>query len=192
VIARRAGVAALSLVVAIACGRGEQRDAQVDSTGPALAGGSTGASTTPVVTTHGIGPLRAGMTIAEASAALGGALVVSPDADTLGCDYLEWRGGPPGVEVMVEGGRIARVDVDSAGIRTADGVGLGDAEADVLRRYGARARVSVHKYDDEGHYVTVVDPKDTTFALVFETSAGRVTRYRAGRRPAVEYVEGCS
>ena len=131
------------------------------------------------------------MTIAEATAALGGALVVPPDADTSGCDYVEWRGGPPGVKVMIEGGRIARVDVDSGGVRTAEGVGLGDAEADVQRRYGARARVSAHKYDD-GHYITVVDAIDTTFAMVFETSGGRVTRFRAGRRPPVEYVEGCS
>ena len=32
---------------------------------------------------------------------------------------------------------------------------------------------------------------DSSFAIVFATSKGRVTRYRAGRRPAVEYVEGC-
>jgi len=51
--------------------------------------------------------------------------------------------------------------------------------------------VTPHKYED-GHYLTVNAADDSSFAIVFETSKGRVTRYRAGRRPAVELVEGCS
>jgi len=142
------------------------------------------------VTERGIGPLRAGMTLSEASAALGGALG-APSADTAGCRYVQWPGGPPGVRVMVEGGRIARVDVDSAGVRTATGVGIGDTEEQVQRQYGGRAAVSPQKYG-EGHYLTVTpNPSDTSYAIVFETSGGKVTRYRAGRRPQVEYVEGC-
>ena len=38
----------------------------------------------------------------------------------------------------------------------------------------------------------VVTPADTTRRLVFETDGARVLRYRAGRRPEVEWVEGCS
>ena len=33
---------------------------------------------------------------------------------------------------------------------------------------------------------------DSGFEVVFETDSQRVTRYRAGRLPEVEYVEGCS
>ena len=131
------------------------------------------------------------MTVPEASTALGGALVAPANADTAGCHYVQWRGGPPGVRVMVESGRIARVDVDTAGIRTAAGAGIGDTEDAVQRLYRGQVAVTPQKYAD-GHYLTVTpNPADSSGAIVFETTSGKVTRYRAGRRPQVEYVEGC-
>ena len=144
-----------------------------------------------MVTERGVGALQAGMTLAEAATALRGALVIPAGADTAGCNYMEWRGGPAGVRVMVEGGRVARVDVDTVGIRTAAGAGVGDTDEQVQRLYPGRVAVSPHKYET-GHYLTVIDGADTAFALVFETKGGKVTRYRAGRRPQVEYVEGCA
>ena len=144
-----------------------------------------------VVTERGIGPLQAGMTLAEGRAALGGALVVLPGSDTTGCDYVDWRGGPPGVRVMIEGGRIARVDVTAPPVATADGARVGDTEARVQALYPGRVAVTPHKYE-EGHYLTVTPASgDTSVAIVFEAVKGQVTRYRAGRRPQVEYVEGC-
>ena len=92
---------------------------------------------------------------------------------------------------MIDGGRIARVDVDSAGIATAAGARIGDSEARIERLYAGRVRTTPHKYEEGGRYLTVDAADDSSFAIVFETSKGRVTRYRAGRRPAVEYVEGC-
>jgi hypothetical protein len=95
------------------------------------------------------------------------------------------------VRVMVEGGRIARVDVDSAGVRTAAGVGIGDSEDQIQRLYPRRVSTTPQKYTS-GHYLTVIpSASDSTHAIVFETSDGKVTRFRAGRRPQVEYVEGC-
>jgi hypothetical protein len=38
----------------------------------------------------------------------------------------------------------------------------------------------------------VTDPADSMLRIIFETDSGRVVRYRAGRRPPVDYVEGCS
>jgi hypothetical protein len=143
------------------------------------------------VTVHGVGPLRVGMTLAEARKALGGALVIPRGADTLGCDYVTWRGGPRGLHVMIDEGRIARVDVDSTSLATAAGARVGDSEERIRRLYPGRVAVTPHKYED-GHYLTVNAAGDSSFAIVFETAKGRVTRYRAGRRPAVEYVEGCS
>ena len=67
------------------------------------------------------------MTIAEATTALGGALVVPVEYDTTGCDYATWRGGPRGVHVMIDQGRIARVEVDSVGVATAAGARVGEA-----------------------------------------------------------------
>ena len=171
----------LAFTLPIGCNRGTDRATPVDSALPAAA---------LTVTERGIGPLRAGMTLAEASRALGGALIRPAQRDTAACGYAQWRGGPPGVRVMVEGGRVVRVDVDSASIRTAAGAGIGDTEEQLERLYRGHTSVAPHKYED-GHYVTVTDPADTSFAIVFETTGGKVARYRAGLRPQVEYVEGC-
>ena len=155
----------------------------VPSTPPAMTPASDSA-----VTEHGLGPLRAGMTFADAKQALGGALIA---ADTTGCHYATWRGGPRGVRVMIDGGRVARVDVDSAGVATEAGARVGDSEERIQRLYAGRVKTTPHKYEEGGHYLTVDAADDSSFAIVFETSKGKVTRYRAGRRPAVEYVEGC-
>jgi hypothetical protein len=144
------------------------------------------------VTEYGIGRLRAGMTIAEATPVVRGLLAIPEGADTAGCAYLEWHDGPGGVSVMIERGRIARVDIDSATVATAAGARVGDSEERIQQLYAGRVTVGPHKYTD-GHYLTVVptDPADSAFRLIFETANGRVVRYRAGRRPAVEYVERC-
>ena len=198
-------VAATLLLAALplaGCARDAGRaadSAAADSAAPSAAVPNSAPNSAPdtstdsaAVTERGLGPLRVGMTIAEATAALGGALVVPANADTSGCDYVQWRGAPPGVMVMVDEHRVARVDVDSAGVATAAGARVGDSEERVKGLYPGRVVVSPHKYED-GNYLTVTpDASDTTYAIVFETSKGRVTRYRAGRRPQVEYVEGCS
>jgi len=135
--------------------------------------------------------LRAGATIAEAATAPGGALVLSVETDSTQCDYAVWRGGPSGVHVMIDSGRIARVEVDSTSVATAAGARVGDSEERIMRLYRGRVSVTPHEYEG-GHYLTVGAVGDSTVAIVFETVKGRVTRYRAGRRPEVEYVEGCS
>jgi hypothetical protein len=172
--------------LAVACGRASERAAAGDS-----AHAAPGNPAVMTVTERGIGPLRVGMTVPEASASLGGALAAPAGTDTAGCHYVQWRGGPPGVRFLVEGGRIARVDVDSTGIRTAAGAGIGDTEEQVQRLYPGRVSVTPQKYAN-GHYLTVTPgAADTSYAIVFETSEGKVTRFRSGRRPQVQYVEGC-
>jgi hypothetical protein len=194
---RRGSLCHVSIVLlaAVACGGGAERAQREESTGAQRnPPGATSAATRPadsVVTERGLGPLRAGMTIADAVAALGGALSVPVEYDSTECDYAVWRGGPRGVHVMIDQGRIARIEVDSAGVATAQGVQVGDTEERIQQLYSGRVKVTPHKYE-EGHYLTVNAVGDSSLAIVFETSKGRVTRYRAGRRPAVEYVEGCS
>lgn len=169
------------------------RDSSAASPAPAATASPPKASPAFTVTEHGIGPLRAGMTFDEAAAALDGALRVPVGIDTTGCDYLVWSDGPSGVHVMFDEHRIARVDVDTSGIPTAAGARVGDDEARIKKLYPGQVTVSPHKYED-GHYLTVTPaaPTDKQFRIIFETARGRVTRYRAGRMPSVEYVEGCS
>ena len=93
---------------------------------------------------------------------------------------------------MIEGLRVMRVDVTSAGIATSQGAQVGDSEARIRNLYGALVSESPHKYT-AGKYLTVTPlaASDSSFRLIFEIGDGRVTRYRSGKRPQVEYVEGC-
>jgi hypothetical protein len=172
-----------SLLVAAGCMREDESHPAADSSAAI-------ATARLAVTARGIGALRAGMSTAEASRALGQSLSVTPGADSAACTYAAWRGGPAGVRVMVEGGRIVRVDIDSTGIATSDGARVGDSEARIDSLYRGQVMTTAMKYEP-GHYLTVADRTDSAFAIVFEAVGGRVTRYRAGRRPQVEYVEGC-
>lgn len=95
---------------------------------------------------------------------------------------------------MVTKGRIARVDVSGdSQITTKSGARVGDAEARIKALYPGQIQVTPHKYTD-GHYLTFVpkDRKDSRYRVVFETDGKRVTEFRAGQLPEVEYVEGCS
>jgi hypothetical protein len=145
-----------------------------------------------VVTPAGIGPVRAGMTLTALGTALGEPVRAKYDAGSR-CAHVQPAALPKGVLVMVQDDTVARVDVQGRGVLTADGAGVGDTEASVLERYAGRVRTSPHKYTGPaGHYLTISAPPDTTHLIIFETDGRTVVNYRAGRRPAVELVEGCS
>jgi len=140
---------------------------------------------------RGAGPAQVGMPLAAAASALGA--VPDTAAAAGSCSYLRPAGDPAGVKVMVNEGRVARVEVDSGAVRTVEGAGIGDAEARVRKLYAGRVTETPHKYTS-GRYLTVTPaaPADSAFRLVFETDGAKVTRFRAGRLPEVEWVEGCS
>ncbi|MGH9181277.1 MAG: hypothetical protein ACRDY5_06140 [Acidimicrobiales bacterium] len=144
---------------------------------------------------RGLGPVRIGMTVAEASAALGRDLQAlglgDPDA---GCELFAPAAGPDGVAFLVTGGTVARVDVIGGPVVTTDGLAIGQTEAEAQQRYGGRLAVTNHTYTPGGHYLTLVpaDPADGAFRLVAETDGTTVTALRAGRLPEVEFPEGCS
>lgn len=186
----RAASSAVALLLLAGCSPGADRAATSDSLPPVA---ETVDSLTWVARADGIGPIRAGMTVAEASAAVGESLQVDySDFET--CDYVTPSVLPEGVSLMVISDTVERVDVvDPSEVRTAAGAGIGDAESSVVSRYGSAATVMPHKYTGpEGHYVVVAPPGDSLHRIVFETDGAAVTMYRVGRTPAVNFVEGCA
>ena len=143
-----------------------------------------------IATPDGIGAIRVGMTVDELRRAIGNVPGANPTAD---CSYVRPASVPPGVAVMLSHGQVARIDVDSAGVRTDAGVAVGDSAAKVAAAYGARMTATPHKYVSGGQYLTVrsTSPADSLRRMVFETENGRVTRFRAGRVPEVEWIERC-
>ena len=184
----------ITLVLLLACRSADKMpDSTLSVDGAAPASTPTlRAPSNAVVTPRGLAPLVVGMTIGEASAELKTGLVAPPGADTSSCTYLQWSDAPEGVRIMTTAGRIARIDVNSGSNATAEGARVGDSEQRIDSLYKGRVVTSPHKYAP-GHYLTVTPtaPADGDYRIVFETDGQRVTRYRVGRRPAVEYVEGC-
>jgi hypothetical protein len=193
---------ALSLVCALtACTRSKDERAGAESSASVRRAGALSQSDSAShfvntsswsVNIRGIGPLQAGMSRAEAARVMG----VPPgvvDSAWTDCDYVGFGDMPEGVSFMVEDGTIARVDVNNGRVATEEGARIGDTEDRIRKLYGARLSTTPHKYVD-GHYLTVrlTDAADTAFRIIFETDGRVVTRYRSGRRPPVEYVEGCS
>ena len=180
------------LVLLVACTVERRRDADVaigDSTRRSLAAWT--------VRPDSVGPIPLGASLAQAVVALGDSIKVDlsgPD----GCVQVAVPSMPAGTSLMALRDstgivRIERVDIDTSGVLTAEGAGVGDAEPRVVELYRGRVSVQPHKYTGpQGHYVIVTSPRDTMFQVVFETDGRRVLNYRAGRRPAVEFVEGCS
>lgn len=158
---------------------------------------------------NGIGQIRVGMTVAEAERAAQVQLVEKGGrAGMGGCYHLWAKTGPQNLAFMVISNRtdnrlernkdhIARVDVyEGSRITTLSGARIGDTEARIKSLYPGQIKVTAHKYtgDRGGHYLTFIpkDAADRNYRLIFETLNGRVTQFRAGKLPEVEYVEGCA
>jgi len=142
---------------------------------------------------NGIGPIRVGMTLAEASKSLGRRLIAGKRISDGDCLHATPEKGPSGIAFMVVDGRISRVEIDSKRITTKRGAGIGSSEARVKSLYPGQIQVTRHKYDETGHYLTFVpkDQKDQAYRVVFETDGKRVTSFRSGKVPDVEWIEGC-
>jgi uncharacterized membrane protein len=136
---------------------------------------------------RGVGPVRVGMSDAELRALLG--LPPAPAAAAGECVYVRAVRTHPAVMFMTIDGLVVRVDVVAPGIQTTEGLEVGSTESAVRAAFGTRITASPHKYTT-GQYLTAV--ADGPYRIVFETDGERVARYRVGRVPEVEWVEGCS
>ena len=141
------------------------------------------------ISAYGVGPVRAGMTTDEASAALRSEIRPT-DGEFTGCVMTQLPGGPAEVSLMIVGDTVVRVDVRNPTVSTEAGARIGDPEARIRELYD-RVVSEPHKYT-EGRYLIFVSPQDTLYRIVFETDEqGRVTTFRSGRTPEVHWVEGC-
>jgi len=139
---------------------------------------------------YGIGPIHAGMTVEQAAQANGGG-IAPPRNGSSGCGYAVLYKAPPGLAMMVENGKIARVEVRSGRTPTSLGARIGDSEARIKSLYAGRVVSTPHKYLPAGHYLTVTPADGSANRIVFETDGKVVTEFRSGALPAVEYVERC-
>jgi hypothetical protein len=140
----------------------------------------------------GYGDLRFGMDEPAFAKAWQGELTrLGPPGDACFYQTPKWVKTPSDFAFMFEGGRFVRYDVGTAKEAAPGGGEVGMDAARIRTLYGARVSELPHKYVPGAKVLRVTAPQGAG-VLVFETDAqGRVTRWRAGVPPQVDYVEGC-
>jgi hypothetical protein len=97
---------------------------------------------------------------------------------------------PADFAFMFDGGRFVRYDVGTAKEVAPGGGKVGMDEARIRALY-AHVDAQPHKYVSGASYLRIAAPHGDG-VLVFETDAqGRITRWRVGVPPQIDYVEGC-
>ena len=142
----------------------------------------------------GYGDMKLGSTVDEARAAWGGELNGAPMEGTT-CHYLwpKWISRPADFAFMMEEGRFVRYDVGTDKETAPGGGKVGMSVEDLQKLYGGALKASPHKYTQGGQYLSMDAGDVAPTRLVFEVdAAGKVTSWRVGLSPQVEYVEGCS
>ena len=152
----------LALIAAVACG---ERGSAADR--PAESASANQASPAWTVRPDGFGAIPLGAPVADVVAALRDSLPIDL-ARLDGCAFARTSGMPVGTSLMVlrdSAGKpvhVDRVDVDSGGVKTSEGAGVGDTEASVTDLYRGRIQVQPHKYTGPtGHYLVVQSVTDT-------------------------------
>ena len=142
----------------------------------------------------GYGDMKLGSTVEEARAAWGGELNGAPMAGTT-CHYLwpKWITRPADFAFMMEDGRFVRYDVGTDKETAPGGGKVGMSVVELQKLYGGALKGAPHKYTQGGQYLSMDAGDVAPTRLVFEVdAAGKVTSWRVGLSPQVEYVEGCS
>lgn len=142
----------------------------------------------------GIGPLQIGMTLEEATDALGLPLVPIGSNISGDCAYYQPDAVSQALGLMVVDNRVIRVDVwPGSSLATVSGAKIGSTAEELKATYPGQIEVTANPYT-QGEFLTLVpqDPELALYRLVFETdAAGKVVQYRAGQFPAVTWPDGC-
>lgn len=148
--------------------------------------------TPPKLTLRGLGEVKIGMTLKQVKALFTDVQVLDSGGGTE-CFIVEPEGVREGVFFMITDGHVSRIDIETSYYASLSGAKVGQTEKQVIKMYKGKLKVTPHHYDDKGHYLTYVptDKKDKNYRMVFETDGSKVTMFRTGNLPEVEFVEGC-
>jgi len=150
------------------------------------------------ITFAGFGPATFGATQEDVRMAWGSDLGDARPSEPGGCHYLIPQ--PPGADgyrtaFMIEGDKFARIDVRRSDVTAPGGGKVGMTKAQIAGLYAGGIEERPHEYTD-GQYLRIKDMAGSNGVLVFETDGkgddARVTEWRVGVPPQVDYVEGCS
>jgi hypothetical protein len=161
----------------------------VATTAPAGAAAGTmrGARLHPL----GLGPLRFGMTAAQARQAAGQPIRESKPFNS--CTTFRYAGQPRGIAMTAFNGRLGYIEIYQRGPKTTKGIRVGDSVAMLRAAYGSRVRTGRSAALSGADSHLFVDRKrgGRTFTLDFHISGDRIAFISAARRKIIETFGEC-
>ena len=137
-----------------------------------------------------LGPIRTGMNVEQVLR-----LADWPGMETKkqpqDCWYLNYDGNGADFHLMILKSTVVRIEVrGESKLHTFSGARIGTTEDQLKTLYGKRLDIQPHKYDENGHTITLKSGSGES-GLRFETSHGKVTAIQSGSWEHLNYVEGC-
>jgi len=179
------------------------------------------AANAQVLSWQGVGPVRLGMTVAEAERALNAKLAPVALPFSKEC-YVTGRadGKDEALSYVIQNAKIVVMTVflrdytpPNPNIVDANGIGVGSTEADIRRGYEMvkkelapdfreseadlaeaakeRARHGISEPEPSPHYWIIAESPDHRRAIIFETQDEKVLDLRIGLKPHVMSSEDC-
>ncbi len=145
----------------------------------------------------GYGDVKFGIAAADMAKAWGGELKEEGKGDNVSCYFMTpaWVKNSAEFNFMIGDGKFVRFGTESSRFLAPGGGKVGMSKAEIIALYSGRIEEQPHKYSD-GQYLRIKDSGGGNAVLIFETSAkgdaAKVTEWRVGTPPQVDYVEGCS
>lgn len=143
----------------------------------------------------GYGDVRFGTAAADMEKAWGGELKTLGKNENATCYFMTpiWVKTPAEFNFMIGDGKFVRFGTESVEF-VAPGGGMVGMTAQALQAlYHDALQSTPHKYVEGGRYLSLAASGVAPSKLVFEVdAAGKVTQWRVGVSPQVDYVEGCS
>jgi hypothetical protein len=144
------------------------------------------------ITQNGLGSMRLGMTVDQAQRRTGQRIennLFTPGDTTCGIAQLFPKS--LGVNMQTTKLRIWVINVSDPGITTRAGIEVGDTVQDLRRAYRSRLRSHPNKYTPKARDYWVAFPRNRKLVF-YANPLKQITQISAGRKPEIDFVEGCS
>ena len=146
------------------------------------------------LTPAGWGPVRIGMTRAQAEKALKITLEGEAFDNEGNCAELYSSDERlAGLYFMFQDGKLTRISaVERATIKTPRGMGIGSSAEDVRKAYGEKLQAEPHHYEGEPAEYLTYWLKPANSGVRFETDAQRKVQTIHAGNDSIQLIEGCA
>jgi hypothetical protein len=145
----------------------------------------------------GLGPIKIGMTVAQAEKAtkkkfvLPKNLVSQEPLATASCRFATLKDSPTDVTFVFGTGIIYRIDTTNPKIKTAKGIHVGSSTDEAKILYKDTIKNFPNEYEPNSPPALLVAPKGSRNSLLFFSNGKNITYIRAGGDSAVKEGETC-